>query len=581
MTGRISKWTQAREAYEAQGFVDDPERIEVKMNRLLPSIERAVATVVSMLLPSRPYLPLGAKVKNDGLATRIARLKTDLVDGALGDEFFEMFSEMVRMSALYCSSFIEPQWQTWIENIQQREVDIDPATGLIRDIGETKTKELADGLRVKSLDPWSVLPHPAGNTLDQKPWVILRECVTYDEMERLLEEKDGWSLPDDMTLSDLKIGPSDDYERMVDQWRTDLGLFNSETREDVIVLLRLYSNKRWLVTANYTAVLSDTENQNANMPVFKKPVAQMRWHPAVGPDRFWGKSEWERIQDVASLDDLVMSLYVDHAIMAQGKTWRINEEYLDPEDVTGEYGARLRIRNHPNKLADAIDVIDFGPPDSSLLEVHGIMSQEQDDRLFFQDLARGQAPTPKQTARATERIAEFGQKPLEFWGKYHEATTMPQVSYLVCKRLSENMSIGQMMKLGGMTANEALATIDADPENIPGGYKYEFQGSDRVVQKAKDYEQLIEGFNLVGNTPIIAQGPGLNMFVKKIMQGIEAFDNDEVEQAVPEEMLQQPPPPPLPPEGGPPVESMGATSAIQPPNQMATPESNLAAGGLQ
>jgi len=586
MASMISRWNAARLAYQAQGYVDDSEKAVVKMNALLPTLEHTLPIVVSALLPGRPYMPLGARREKDPVASKIAKLKTRLVDATLGaSNFYAAFTEWARLAAVYNSAFIEPEWSAWMTNVSQMYVDVDPVTGQVRDVQRIRGQEMRDELRFKVHEPWALLCHPAGQTLDAKPWIAIREIVPYDEIERRLDEKDsGWKLPDDMTLSDLKTGPMRlGQERMTDQWRRDLGVFSQEARNDVAVLVRYYSAKRWVTVVNYMAAVVDGPNGNVNMPLRQKPVVQFRWHESVGPDRFWGVSEWERIQDVATLDDTMMSIYVDHALANNSSALLYNENLVDRESLSGEYGAEIRVRNYTGRLEDAFQYLVRPPLDRSFLDLHSIMEREKQDRMSFQDIQRGVAPSPRQTADATRTLSANAGRPAGFLAKYHETTTMAELTYLTCKVVSANMSPVQMMDYGGLSFNEMLAVIDADPENIPGGFKYEFDGSDRLSRRAERYERLMQGFNLTANMPVIANGPGINIQIKKILEGTESYDDDELEAMIPKEMLAAQVPAQVPAAGAlsagaDRMESIGsAGQALMPPGQMPTPASNEAA----
>ena len=150
---------------------------------------------------------------------------------------------------------------------------------------------------------------------------------------------------------------------------------------------------------------------------------------------------------------------------------------------------------------------------------------------------------------------------------------MHDLAYIVTKLCDRNMSMPQMVESGGITADEAKMIVSPDPQNIPGGFDYVFDGAERVAHRQQKHEKLIEFFNLAGNSEPVLGGPALGIIIKKMAEDTEVFDDTEMEQM----QLDQPPAPPPgmepPPEE---IQSMGEEGAIMPPNQIPTPAQNAA-----
>ena len=578
-------WKEAQEAIRAKGYVDDAEGIQVHLNRLLGAVEHNLPRDASALWPQRPYIPIEAKNKLE--YGEHAKIKQKVVDAQMDRaQFFIHGTDCLKMAETYGTAFMEVLWNVWVENISDREIERDPRTNQIVNLGRTQRKMLRDGLGFRGRGPWEVFAHPVGSTLDDKLWVCTKDLISVAEAERLIDIG-KWTLPDDVERSDLKKGPDDKYSKWADQWNRDMQPFSDDISGDVGVLCRLYSEGRWLTTWNYNILFQDTENQHINMTARTKPMAMLRLNTRVGAQRFYGQGIWEKIRDLASLDDDLMSIFIDTLLKQNARWFMYDDEYVDHEDLKAEHGGLIRIKGHGqiDNFDKAVRVLDVPPVDKSLMEGHNLLQETEDDRKGQQDISRGIAPSPKQTLGGSQMLAEASGVRQGFTARYLEMTFMVDLSYLATKKCSENMSVIQMVDDGGVTFEEAVMVKTPDPEDIPGGFDYAFEGSDRVARRKEKHEKLIEAWNLVGNHPFMANGPGALYTIKQILESTESFDPNqlrEIEESM--QMAMNPPPPPeqppppegMPPPGPPPVESVGATGAIMPPAQIGTPNVNQA-----
>jgi len=570
-------WREALDAYAAKGYVDDRESINIKVNRLMAAAKHNVPRDASALWPKRPYFPIRAKKKD---FASLARWKTQVIDNqADRGKFFEHGTAALYTAEICGAAYIQPIWDVYIESITDIETKRDPLTGQVVEIGQSKRKELKDGLAFKLRDPWDVVVHPSGNNLDEKPWVIVKDILQVSEVERLIQIG-RWKLKDNVKPSDLKTGPANpDYSASMPVWRNNLSLMGGDLHRDVGVIQWLYSEGRWITTWNYHILLEDTENQS-NMIARKKPLAMMRMNPGVGPDRFFGHGLWEDIRDIAQLDDDTLSIFFDNLLMQTARWFLYDRTHVDPEDLTATHGALIEVKNAgmlDGGFDKAVKVLDSPDIGRGLLEMHGLFGEVLDNREKINDVARGIAPSPRQTKGATQILAEASGTYLGFQARYLEATFMTELAYLVAKLCSDKMSPIQMVDEGGITWEQAMAIRTPDPDGIPGGFDYAFEGSDRVARRAEKHEKLIEVYNLVGNNPAIANGPGATILIKKLIESSEVCDEDELNamqlDVTHEQSMQQQMPPGE-------VQSVGKQGAIMPPGEVGTPAVNVQQGGM-
>lgn len=579
----IDLCVEARDAYSAKGYVDDPEAISVKINHLLDVVEHNVPRDAQALWPTRPFIPLKAKAKG---FEKWAMNKAKVIDAQMDrGKFFTAGTSCLRIAEMDGTAFLEPYWDVWIENIEDVEVVRDPMTGQIIQIDKQQASEVRDGLAFRARGLWEVLLHPLGVTMRDKPWVILKDVVTVQEVMRHLDDpsESGWKLPDNISIDDLKSGPSlnhgnDEWQGL---WHADLSRVAGRLHGEIGVLHRLFSESRELVVWNYDVVLSDTENKNTNMDRRTKPVVAMRMNTHVDPNRFYGRGLWETIRDIDTIDNDIISLFMNNQLAATARWFLYDDEYVDPEQLVAGMGRRIRIKHDASldNFDKAVRVLDVPPLDDRLFDLHGLFLETKDNRTKQRDIARGEGPFPK-TKGGTEAVQAEAQIPNSFQVRFLENDFMPELAHLVCKLAGRNMTLVQMMDDGGLSFDEAIEIMDPDPENIPGGFSYEFEGSERVGRREQKYQKLIEAYNMTANNQAVAMGPLAIEAIRKIWEGTEVFDKTELEMWLPSMAQQQgmaPMAPGMPPGAMPPMmpqETAGETQAMMPPNQIETGDRN-------
>lgn len=572
---REALWRETLDAYNSTGYVDEADHVQVKQNRLLEAVEANAARDTAALWPTRPFIPFRAKRAE---YRTVAANKVKAIDGQLDRaRFFESAVLWTKYAVSYGNAALEPSWDTWIERVQDRIVETDPMTGMVMKITEEVRDVMRDGLRFKVHHPWSVLWHPVGQTTRLKPWCVIKEVIPRSEVERMFDES-VWDPPEGMGKKELferlKNGPTSEHTKAWQaSWQNDLGEFSGEAMRDTVVCLRMYARNRWITVLNYDIVVHDTESRWKNMDPATKPVIWMVMNPHIGPSPFWGVGEWERVRDIATLDDDIFSLVLDAQLSNNLRWYMYDPKFIDPEDLKGEHGARVEVKNS-DRLAErgfdrALQILD--PPEISqgLLAMHDMLVQRQNDRRGLTEPMRGVAPSPRQTGMATQMLMEAAQTRLGLNTRYVESGACVDLGYLVSKMCAANMSIVQLMDDGGLSMQEATEIVNTDPEGVPGGYQLEYEGAERVARRAEKDEKLKEFYNFGANQPVIAQGPGLVIILRKMAERTECFDEDELA----EMFMQQPANEPVMP-GEEDIATVGSEGAVAAPGEIATPTQN-------
>lgn len=541
-------WREGHESYYSRGFVDDPDSVEVKINKVLDAVEHNVPRDATALHPGRPYLPFRAK--NDALYGAQARAKVRAIDSQMDKAaYFDHFVDCLKFAELYGNGYLEVFWDIWTERANPKKPNFDQFTGQFLGFSEAPTEVQKDGLKFRAHAPWAVLTPPGGRTLTDKSYTIFLEAVPRYEITRLIDEK-VIDLTENVTSADLKAGPTGDFRgKYLSSWMSDMSAFGQYGNDDIGILMRLYSENRWIGIWNYSILLWDSENRTTNMDKRVKPAACLRFNPRIGGDRFYGQGIAERIRANVLLLNAIYTLELDAQFKNNARWVLFNRRFVDGEDLRDtENGGLIELRNADelDSLDNALRIIDGPAVNDGIMRMGDILNTQMDGALKQYDIARGVAPTPKQTLGGMQMLSEAAGVPLGFQGKYAEATFLPELLYLVSKTASENMTLVQLMDDAQLSMPEAIEVMNTDPEGIPGGFESEFDGSERVAERERKYQKVVEVGNMTMQHPMIQNGPGAGILLKKMYELTDAFENDELEQI----FMQEPAPAEMAPPPG-------------------------------
>ena len=536
MSAKMRLWAEAYEAYHARGPIHSTSGINIKVNSLKPVVDTILPRDAQGLWPQRPYIPLRAR--NRDYAQK-ARYKERVIDAQnTRARFFPHAVETLKMALIYGTAYTKWWWDVWYENAFDRVIETDPVTGQIIALREAKSQIQKDGLALQAKPPWSLIVHPGGQTLTEKQWVIEKDVIPFSEAERMIDLS-LWKMPKGKKAKDLLKGPTGSgFDVWETQWQRDLASFGSDLREEMVIVHSLYSGQgkdgRWITSLNYMLTVQDSESRMDNMDPRVKPFAKMAINPHIGSNRFFGEGLWDDIRDMSNLKDAMLSLYADAVIMQRTRWFLYDETHVDPESLNATFGGKIRVKN-PSELGSegfdrALRVLDVPPIDGGLLELVGIGSETIAERTGRNQIAAGNAPTPRQTARGTEILSEATASRIGFGSRYVEQTYMYEIADGICKTAARNMGLVQLMDDGGLSYDEAVEMLSADPYDIPGGFDYEFDGADQVLRRNEKHQKLIEGYDKIGNDPLIAGNPAAKMlFIRELARDMERFDEFEID----------------------------------------------------
>lgn len=171
------------------------------------------------------------------------------------------------------------------------------------------------------------------------------------------------------------------------------------------------------------------------------------------------------------------------------------------------------------------------------------------------------------------KLAEEAATRIAFGSRYFEASYLPEMADLVTAQAGQ-MTLVQLADILGW--EDAVEVKSADPRDIPGGYQYEFDGSDRVARRTQKFEQLKDSWNYLSQAPSVIGNPeATRVLLRTFLNYVEAIKKPDIDviAGVAGQMM------PGQPQPG--AEMMGAPNAaptaapaMTPPQQVATPAMN-------
>lgn len=534
---------------------------------------------MKFLLGREPYMPLEAN--RPEFSRWVQGQEKVLNELAVEGGFYEEMIDVFGFTLGFGQGYMEERWELGVTSVMQRMPIVDPVLGVVKGYDESLEPKVTETLRYIARGPWEVLPHPFGTTLDQKPFIVIKELAHVNEIKRLLDKGKPFRLPDGVSEKDLKEGPSHKgSEEWVNQWRRDRGIMTDDAGEGVGVLCRAYFNPteeyprgRWAYVWNYWIPLFDEENLNENMRPEVKPVQAFRDITHIGPDRFFGQGLFEQTEDKVNLADDLRSIYVNELLLRQEGILLYDPNAVDVENLDTFIGGRIPILNGFSKPMDqAVMEIPRSPVDDNLMATAQELDNKTDNDLKINAYQTGESPPRKETLGVSRMLSEAGDANLEMKTRVIEMGPFKRMGLYSVKLVAAHASPETVISILG--EEEAQHVLSLDPESVPGGFKFKFQGSTSVTRKGEEAEAFEKWFNLAMNDP---EMQARHIPRRKYAMQTEQFTQEEAERMYPDpdEQGYGPDTNAPPPEQ---LESVGQEGAIMNPNQITTPATNAAAG---
>jgi len=519
---------------------------------------------------SRPYLPYRSnKREYSDWASAIEDLSDFYCDESRG-KFFLSMERALRYAVPHGIAYVEPRYEFMPYSISQRNPQKDKF-GRVVGFDIFETTEIKEGMRFVVHHPSAVRPHPYGMSLSEKPNIVIVELVAVKDIERLLEQG-TYTLPDGYDTDDLRKRMSPDSE-LVKELQYEKSGFSPDIQGDVGLLMRYYSDNRWVHLWNGAVPLLNSENRNRNMFAWQKPISAIRNMSHIGANVWWPIGMYQRGRDLAEWGDKIASRYFQDVLMSSAQMVFYNPDLVFREDLVAEPGNRIPVEG--GDFDRAFRRMDVADPHKELFELYDLTSRSLDEVQGLYDYQRGSTPARKETATTTTALQTAGNTRLESAVLYVEQTGFADLAYLTAKMLDANVTRGAADDILGFERTNDIPSFD--PDQIPGGWSVHFEGSDRVQRKAQKTETYIETYNFLRDrVPRNGWVMDRKLALLTEVHSEQELDmlglSDRGQEELMQDQAMQPPAP-----GGPPMQGDGSQSIV-PPNSIPTPATNVETG---
>jgi hypothetical protein len=579
MRSVMDRVREAALAYKTKAFQQGRRKVTVEINHLRQIVETQLPRDMAALHPGRPYLPLRA---NDVKSAQFARIYERAIDNSMDrGGYFPAAAATLRAAETFGFGYIMPYVDVWYEDTETSSMAWDPAGDMMGQNRDFRPR-LQDGIRFQNVPVNAVLVPRIGGSLLEKPFIIIRRIVSLAEIERRIEVK-RYVLPPGVGTEQLRnASPIVDLDTQL-TFEDELSLSSeSGIRGDIGILSEFYSDKRWCASWNDTIDLTHGMDQSPrlrNVDRRTKPIAMMRINTGVGPDQFFGEGWYEAIRDKTRLASLVTSQYAHQLMLDSNRIGLYRDGPIDSEQIrTMDYGDMLGVDDTIQDLGQLISSVKFGEPSKELMEFGQFLDERIAQISMQPPIVSGQSPTPRQTARGMGILQSEAQINMGFNAKYLETTYLVEQAALTSSIFGSNTTLMQLADLVGW--DDAMIVQSADLRMIPGGYHWQFDGSDRVSQRQLKFERLEKTWSLLSQTPLIVQNPdAIKAFGEEFLEATDMDDRRRDRILGNVAQPQAPPGQPGAPPGAPgtPALPLEQAPAMMPVNEIPTPAGNQAA----
>lgn len=504
---RLKQW---RHDYQVMnGFLDMMGRNPDMIHVFLPKIRQVILSKwprdVKALTGQRPYFPF--KTQREEFK-EVVRLWEDVVDSLVdGAYYWKHAAFTLFMKCVF--GFEGMDVTPYMERGVEPRLRITPA-------GPEFTEEAAEWLRLRfrSWAPWEVFPHPQARGCEQKGeclYLIKVEAVSKREIKRLAEQGSYPGLDiDKLYWSSASKGSGLGYDLEGRQMLQSIGLRAPEPDEDTCILKRYESEDRYIDVANEWVTLRDIDNpfRRHGRINFARCIHSFDPHTE---NLFFGVGEVKPNEIVADLlnDMTAMALNTHQQVnqptvvhdskiskaelqKGMGQSWSIG---LGPNERVQDKVMELSGRGMP---ADHYRLIQF---------LEGYIDKGSNNY----PTARGEQDSQDRTASEAFLLDQNAASTQEVQVRMGEEIFLQSLGDLVMGTVNQSARIKDLIEVVGekrvfqtllpMIAM-GLAPNRLTPADLPGGYNFEFRGSDRVANqllRQRNFKVLTDIVGKLGN----------------------------------------------------------------------------------
>lgn len=512
-------------------FIDmtgrNPDRANIFIPKIRSIVETKTAAEARALLSTSPFIPFTARRKE---FAEQAEIMTDVLDGyLLKADFYQKAVSALRSKICYGTSFMEAV--PYYTMIKQKAIVPDLIYGL--QVGMKVEEFEVPRLRLKVRDwcPWEIYVDPYATGLEERGscrFVIKMQLASRKQIIELAQQGAYPGLDIDKLEQDGTGSETGDHKGL--EILSEIGLSNLSGGDDQGIVMRYESDDRYIDIWNNRIVLRDIENPFAHGTInLTRFIHSQDVHTQ---NKFWGLGEAKSNQVLQSmLNDTWNMTFNSHEMIGQPMIF-YKKDAVSPDALVRTSGNRV-----------AVDIESGRPITDAILETSGqqlpgdhYMIPQHIERMM--DLGSGNfAPNrgeegKRKTLGEAAMLKETGDLGGELSVKLGEKIFLADFGAKCLSHIDQFAANDDLVEEVGLEKAAILASVN--PQDLPGGFNFEFKGSDRVANA------MIKQRNLRELVPFLLQIPNIHQGkLAELMLDMHDLDIDKAELIIPDEMLMQ------------------------------------------
>lgn len=476
----------------------DPDLPNIQLPKMYSIIEDKCPKETSALFGKTPIAPV------------VTKREAFRVVGTLQAEMFDDLTRragqwveghlLTKLKLLYGTSF--QNLVPYYEPIVDKRLVRSSVGGF--EVEETKAHRLR--LAIETWAPWEVMVDAHATTLTK------RDGCRYLIKIQLASKRQIRDLYAKGYYPDLDLDRLEQYRGSTSRWRGEhfghqmlsaLGLPTPSDDDDMGVMLRYESPDRYIDLWQGTVVLRDNDNPFQHKKINCSKM--MHVMPPHTQNRFWGIGEAmpNEIQ-ISMLNDLWNLTFATHGMANQPMVFYRKGKVIK-EDIVFNLGQRVPVST------------DSGRPISDDILIHGGQGLPRDHYLLPNavernidmtaatfDPTRGELSPGDQTATEIKMTYSEGAQRQEGTIQLAEYGFMADYSSKGMSIIDQHANFDDKAEIVG--DERAVLLFTASPDDLPGGYNFNFKGSSEVRQLFKKRSALGDLADVLMGSPTARPG---------------------------------------------------------------------------
>lgn len=469
-----------------KGFIDtvsDPYRSNMSIPKTWSVIETITPRLGKALFGSRPYIPLS--VERDEFKDAMSAIESVMDVYLHKDKFKVKGIQMIKMIGCFGTSFLEPHPDT--ELVTEKRLMQSPIYPF--SIGIEKEVVRRFRLKTRIWAPWQVYVEPNMKSLEDHGYVILVDEIARKQVEDHYQVDLRAGLKEAMENSSLG---SDTRARYSETMLTSLGIARPEDDDTYGILMRYLSKDRLITSWNGLVILEDKRGNGQRID-----LTRVLYNEDPMPQNgFWGQGEIKIIEELCDKLNETWNITFDNHDMINHAVLAYKEGAVDIETAVMMGGTRIKVKKNFNgPFDDALRRLDTPglPPDH--YQIPAMLERFIDLTSGVFDITRGESTQVSGGSKtATESSLLFQHADIRSEMKIQIIEMLGLADFgELCTRIIDDFADSD--DLYEILGERAADIITMNPNDIPGGFDWQFKGSSTISEdfrKRADWREIIE-----------------------------------------------------------------------------------------